>query len=132
MQAIQSVLSEEQKAQFRPTPVEFPKGYATFHHPLTIHGSYANQSTRPRRGMVINAFRDGVQSAADKPVLHGVPLIPRGQKMNGQFFPLLSAGPGASVSEGSLPVGNALRGVPPRVERHGVRSLQNVICETLH
>ena len=34
MDAIQSVLDEEQKAQFQPVPVEFPKGHATFHHPL--------------------------------------------------------------------------------------------------
>ena len=32
-------LSEEQKAQFKPIPIELKKGYATFHHPLTVHGS---------------------------------------------------------------------------------------------
>ena len=66
MNAIQTVLDEEQKAHFQPTPVEFPKGYATFHHPLTIHGSYANRSDRPRRGLVINVFRDGVVSDSDE------------------------------------------------------------------
>ena len=89
MNAIQTVLDEEQKAQFRPVPVEFPKGYATFHHPLTIHGSYANRSDRPRRGLVINVFRDGVVSDSDEPLLEGVPPVPKGQKMDGQFFPLL-------------------------------------------
>jgi hypothetical protein len=89
MHAIQTVLSEEQKAEFRETPVEFPKGYASFHHPLTVHGSYANHSNRPRRAMVINVFRDGVVSDSDDPLLEGVPPIPKGQKMQGQFFPLL-------------------------------------------
>jgi len=89
MNAIQTVLDEQQKAQFQPVPVEFPKGYATFHHPLTVHGSYANRSDRPRRGLVINAFRDGVVSDSDEPLLKGVPPVPKGQKMGGQFFPLL-------------------------------------------
>jgi ectoine hydroxylase-related dioxygenase (phytanoyl-CoA dioxygenase family) len=90
MHAIQGVLNDEQKAQFNEVPVEFPKGYAAFHHPLTVHGSYANRSDRPRRALVINVFRDGVVSDSDDPLLEGVPPIPKGQKMDGQFFPLLS------------------------------------------
>jgi hypothetical protein len=38
---------------------------------------------------VINAFLDGVMSNANEPLLAGVPVIPRGEKMGGQFFPLL-------------------------------------------
>ncbi len=89
MNAIQTVLDEQQKAHFRPVPVEFPKGYASFHHPLTIHGSYTNRSDRPRRGLVINVFRDGVVSDSDEPLLKGVPPVPKGRKMDGRFFPLL-------------------------------------------
>ncbi len=89
MQAIQSVLDERQRAEFQPVPVEFPKGYASFHHSLTVHGSYPNHSHRPRRGLVINAFRDGVISDSDEPLLKGVPPVPKGQPMRGQFFPLL-------------------------------------------
>ena len=91
MNAIQTVLNDQQKAQFQETPVEFPKGYASFHHPLTVHGSYANRSDRPRRALVINVFRDGVVSDSDKPPLAGVPPVPKGRKMDGQFFPLLYA-----------------------------------------
>ena len=54
-----------------------------------VHGSYENRSDRPRRGAVINVFRDGVCSASNDPLLEGVPPIPAGEKMNGQFFPLL-------------------------------------------
>jgi hypothetical protein len=38
---------------------------------------------------VINVFRDGVASATDKPLLQGLPVIPSGQTLSGQFFPLL-------------------------------------------
>ena len=89
MEAIQDVLSEEQEAQFDPVPVELEAGEATFHHPLLVHGSYENRSNRPRRGVVLNVFHDGVRSATDEPLLEGVPAIPEGQPMGGQFFPLL-------------------------------------------
>lgn len=89
MDAIQTVLSEEQKAEFKPVPIELKAGECSFHHPLMVHGSFENRSDRPRRGTVINVFRDGVKSASDKPLLEGVPSIPAGQKMQGQFFPLV-------------------------------------------
>jgi hypothetical protein len=54
-----------------------------------VHGSFENRSERSRRGAVINVFRDGVKSASDEPLLEGVPPIPAGQKIDGQFFPLL-------------------------------------------
>jgi hypothetical protein len=89
MNAIQSVLSDEQKDLFKPVAIELRKGEASFHHPLMIHGSFENQTHRPRRAAVINVFRDGVVSDSDEPPLAGVPSIPVGQKMQGQFFPLL-------------------------------------------
>jgi ectoine hydroxylase-related dioxygenase (phytanoyl-CoA dioxygenase family) len=89
MNAIQSVLSAEQKDRFKPVAIELKKGEASFHHPLMIHGSFENETNRPRRATVINVFRDGVVSDSDKPPLEGVPPIPVGEKMQGQFFPLL-------------------------------------------
>jgi len=89
MRAIEAVLSEEQRQQFRPIPIELKAGESSFHHPLMVHGSYENRSDRPRRGAVINVFRDGVSSASNNPLLEGVPPIAAGEKMNGQFFPLL-------------------------------------------
>src|SRR5947208_9164580 len=89
MQSIADVLSEEQKGQFKPVPIELKAGECSFHHPLMVHGSFENRSDRPRRGTVINVFRDGVKSASDKPPLEGVPPVPAGQKITGQFFPLL-------------------------------------------
>ncbi len=88
MNAIQSVLNKEQKKEFNPLPIELEKGGASFHHPLMVHGSFGNKTDRPRRAVVINVFADGVRSASDEPPLQGVPTIPVGQKMAGQFFPL--------------------------------------------
>jgi ectoine hydroxylase-related dioxygenase (phytanoyl-CoA dioxygenase family) len=92
MDEIKTVLNDEQKRQFQPVAVELKAGEATFHHPLMVHGSYENRTDRPRRATVINAFRDGVRSASDGELLQGVPPIPSGQKMEGQFFPLLLPG----------------------------------------
>lgn len=89
MNAIQTVLTTKQKEAFKPVAIELKKGEASFHHPLMVHGSFENQTNRPRRATVINAFRDGVESASEQPLLEGVPAIPAGQKVQGQFFPLL-------------------------------------------
>jgi len=90
MEAIREVLTDEQWQRFnRPVAIELKAGECSFHHPLMIHGSFENRSNRPRRATVINAFRDGVCSDSDEPLLAGVPVIPKGKKMNGPFFPLL-------------------------------------------
>ena len=89
MKAIESVLTPEQKESFNPVAIELKQGEASFHHPLMVHGSYANSTARLRRATVINVFRDGVLSASDKPLLAGVPAIATGKKVSGQFFPLL-------------------------------------------
>jgi ectoine hydroxylase-related dioxygenase (phytanoyl-CoA dioxygenase family) len=89
MDSIQSVLTDEQREMFKPVAVELKKGESSFHHPRMIHGSYANFTDRPRRGTVINGILDGVMSNSDEPLLEGVPVIPKGEKMGGQFFPLL-------------------------------------------
>jgi hypothetical protein len=89
MNEIMTILDDEQKQAFRPVPIELKRGQCSFHHPLTVHGSYENRSDRPRRATLVNVFRDGVRSATDEPLLAGVPVIPKGQKMEGRFFPLL-------------------------------------------
>jgi ectoine hydroxylase-related dioxygenase (phytanoyl-CoA dioxygenase family) len=89
MNSIRSVLTEAQRAEFKPVPIELKRGEASFHHPLMIHGSYENRTERPRRAVVLNVFVDGVVSASDDPPLEGVPTIPKGSPMTGQFFPLL-------------------------------------------
>ncbi len=90
LQGIRDFLNEEQKAQFdKPLYAEVKAGEAIFHHPLTLHGSGENKSENPRRAFVINVFADGVVSDSDEPLLEGVPVVPKGTIMQGQFFPLL-------------------------------------------
>lgn len=90
MNAIFDQLTPEQRADFKPVPIELKAGEASFHHPLMVHGSFENRSNRPRRAVVINVFLDGVRSASDEPLLRGLPVIPEGEKLEGRFFPLLS------------------------------------------
>lgn len=90
MEGIKDFLSDEQKKAFEhPAFAEVKAGEAIFHHPLTLHGSGANKSEKPRRAFVINAIADGVISDSNDVLLDGVPVIPKGEKIEGQFFPLL-------------------------------------------
>ena len=90
LHAIREVLSDEQWEAFEnPVAAEVKQGEATFHHPLMVHGSFENRTARPRRAAVLNLFRDGTRSASNDTLLEGVPPIPAGEKMDGQFFPLL-------------------------------------------
>lgn len=89
MDAILGALTPDQKKEFNPVAIELKKGECSFHHPLMVHGSYENQTDRSRRAVVLNVFRDGVLSASDAPLLEGVPPIPIGEKIGGQYFPLL-------------------------------------------
>ena len=89
MDGLKTMLSEEQLAAFQPVSVPLKAGYATFHHPLMVHGSFANSSLNARRAFVLNVFADGTVSDTDEPLLEGVPVIPKGEKMGGKFFPLI-------------------------------------------
>lgn len=93
LHSIRAFLTEAHQQQFdKAQAVPVKAGEAIFHHSLTLHGSGENTSTNPRRAFVINAFADGVVSDSDEPLLNGVPVIPKGYKMEGQFFPLLFSG----------------------------------------
>ncbi|MCC6289007.1 MAG: phytanoyl-CoA dioxygenase family protein [Chitinophagaceae bacterium] len=89
MNGLMEFLTEDQKKAFKPIPVELKRGYATFHHPLLVHGSYENKSERSRKAFVLNAFADGTKSDIDDDFLDGIPFVKKGKKMEGQFFPLL-------------------------------------------
>jgi ectoine hydroxylase-related dioxygenase (phytanoyl-CoA dioxygenase family) len=89
LMGIENYLTPEQRKEFRPVPVETKAGEGIFHHPLTLHGSGENKSNRPRRAFVINVFADGVVSDSNDALLSGVPPVKKGEKMQGQFFPLI-------------------------------------------
>ena len=89
MNRLMKYLSPKQKNEFKPVAIELKKGYATFHHPLMVHGSFENHSEISRRACVLNVFADGTVSDTNKELLKGVPIINKGQKMEGKYFPLL-------------------------------------------
>lgn len=89
MNGLDKYLTPQQKAGFKPVPIELKKGYGTFHHPLLVHGSYENKSESMRRAVVLNVFADGTLSDTDKELMAGATPIPKGEKMGGQFHPLL-------------------------------------------
>ncbi len=90
MDSLRNYLTEEQqKAYDSRVAIEMPKGYGTFHHPLMVHGSYENKSDISRRAFVLNVFADGTRSATNEELLRGVPPVLEGERMEGQFFPLL-------------------------------------------
>lgn len=97
MNAIKNVLNEEQNTVFKNRVAnELPKGYASFHHPLMIHGSYANYSTRPRRAVVLNAMASttlGNTANYERiDALHNFPLMEQDRVLDSRFFPLLFEG----------------------------------------
>jgi len=90
MDGLNKYLTKEQQIEFsNKVAIEMTKGYATFHHPLMVHGSYENKSPKARRAMVLNVFADGTLSNSNQELLPGVPTIKKGSKIDGQFFPLL-------------------------------------------
>jgi len=90
MAGLVKFLNKEQTVQLEnPTPIEMKKGHGAFHHPLLVHGSFENNSNRPRRAFVLNAFADGTTSNTNDELLKGVPPTKKGDKMRGKFFPVL-------------------------------------------
>jgi len=90
MNAIRNVLDDAQWEQFQnPVAAEMKRGEASFHHPLMVHGSFENRTEQPRRATVLNVIRDGVCSATNDPLLGEAVRISDGEKMQGQYFPLL-------------------------------------------
>lgn len=92
MESIKSILTKDELDQFEPHAMQLKRGECVFHHPLVVHGSFANQSDRPRRAAVINYFGDGTISNTDQPLMEGIPVISKGQYLKGKFFPLLGKG----------------------------------------
>lgn len=89
MEGLMEYLTDDQKKEFKPVPIEMERGYGAFHHPLMVHGSYENKSERSRRAFVLNVFADGTKSNTDQELLKGVPVFAPGEKLEGQFFPIL-------------------------------------------
>ena len=95
MEAFRGFLPAELREQFRPTPVPLAAGQASFHHPLTVHGSYENRSSGPRRAAVVNYMAPDTRSAEGRvPLLAGTPVVARGAVVEGALFPIVLDLPG--------------------------------------
>ena len=97
MNAVKEVLNENQLEIFeKKVANELPRGYASFHHPLTMHGSYENYSERPRRAVVINAMNNGTlgnTAGYDRlEALKSFPAMAQDKPLDSRFFPLLFDG----------------------------------------
>lgn len=87
--AVKDHLPEHLRPLFKPVPILGKAGDASFHHSHTVHGSYGNQSDRPRRAIVLNYMGPETRCAdGSKPLLKGVPLIPEGAIIEGDYFPI--------------------------------------------
>ncbi|MBM84205.1 MAG: phytanoyl-CoA dioxygenase family protein [Planctomycetaceae bacterium] len=90
MNAIREVLTDDQWRRLNnPSPIELKAGECAFHHPLMIHGSFANETSTPRRATVINVVKDGVRSDSAEPLLERTDAINAGEPLGGKFYPLL-------------------------------------------
>jgi ectoine hydroxylase-related dioxygenase (phytanoyl-CoA dioxygenase family) len=97
MDAVREVLTQDQlKAFDERVANELPKGYASFHHPLTMHGSYANTSDHPRRAVVLNAMNHltlgNTEGYSRLEALKSFPAMTHDKKLDSNFFPLLFDG----------------------------------------
>jgi ectoine hydroxylase-related dioxygenase (phytanoyl-CoA dioxygenase family) len=104
MTSILTVLTAEQRAAFKPVPVELPAGSCAIHHPLMVHGSYANSSDRPRRATVVNVMRDGARAAVDEPEVGGVPAWLVGSTKDVPFYPIAARPSGPPLAGRYFPL----------------------------
>ena len=88
MESIKSVLTPQQLSEFKPTPIFLKAGECSFHHCLTLHGSYPNHSDRPRRSVVLNYMKPDTRSASAQPIMPGAPAIELGAVVDGELFPI--------------------------------------------
>jgi hypothetical protein len=94
MDQLHTHLSEEQREEFAPVAVPLRAGQASIHHSGLVHGSLANRSDRPRRGIVLNYMCAQTRCADGSiPLLGGCPLLGTGELVEGPFFPLVHNGP---------------------------------------
>ena len=89
MDSIFDVLTEEEKEKWSIHVCELGPGEAVFHHPLTVHGSFPNRSTKARRAAVLNYFKDGTYSNTNDPLLNGMDVVPKGDKLQTAFNPIV-------------------------------------------
>ena len=90
MDAVKDHLNPEQLEAFKPEPMILKAGECTFHDSHTMHGSYGNNSDHPRRAVVINFMHPETRcDDGNNPLMYGVPVVPKGEIIQGDYFPIL-------------------------------------------
>lgn len=90
MEGIRSILSPEQLEGFHPEPMILKAGECSFHHCLTIHGSYGNRADHPRRAIVLNFMHpETICADGERPLLAHTPLIAAGAVIEGVHYPIV-------------------------------------------
>lgn len=90
MEQVREHLTPEMEVAFDPVPVELAVGRVSIHHSHILHGSHANPTDLPRRGVVLNYMGPDVRVAdGSAPLLSGTPLLKEGETVSGDFFPLV-------------------------------------------
>ena len=97
MDAVRDILTGEQNTSFdNRVANELKRGYASFHHPLTMHGSYENVSDRSRRAVVLNAMNAqtlGNTAGYERlDALKDFPAMEQDMVLDSNFFPVLFDG----------------------------------------
>jgi hypothetical protein len=90
MMGIVDYLTPEQQKEFKPIPVKQRQGKPSFITRLLCMEAAKTKSNQPRRAFVINVSQMALK--AIPMTFCGVPVIGKGEKMQGQFFPLLFEG----------------------------------------
>eukprot|EP00759_Apiculatamorpha_spiralis_P020478 PhF_6_TR25815/c0_g1_i1/m.36441 len=95
MEAIQAVLTEKEKENFRSsiTLPTVPLGHALFIHPLLLHGSNPNASESWRRSAVLHYCAAGTMSAITGPLFQGTHMMRAGEILKGEFYPIVFTPP---------------------------------------
>ena len=90
METLLGQLTAAQREALAPVPVPLRAGEASIHHSHTVHGSYQNGTDRPRSAVVVNCMHPETRSAdGEGPLLRGAPLVPAGEVVQGEYFPLV-------------------------------------------
>ncbi|MEZ4699039.1 MAG: phytanoyl-CoA dioxygenase family protein [Rhodothermales bacterium] len=90
--ALFDLLSAEQRALWKPVPVEMKAGSCTFHHGLTFHYANANTTQQTRRAFVTIYIPEGITYAADEKMgnpFDGTITSRKGEPLRGTRFPVL-------------------------------------------
>ena len=80
--------TEEELA--KEVPIPLPSGSCMFHHSLTLHGSHANTSDRPRRAIALHYMTEQtIYDASGNHVMKRFVEVQNGEPMRGEHFPLV-------------------------------------------